>query len=290
MRKVIFALLTFWVATIAQAESLTIASHWKGETLDYSFGKHPFSWIVRTTVLPALTHRRTGYSPGGIRYSLSLADSLKMEGDFSRWYFRLAKEKRFTSGDALTVADIEYSLERCQQQGLLKEIQGVSAYQTGGNYRGDWVAFDVISNQSLKSDFPAKLSECPILQSDISRLFDRENSKGTALVGAGSHAVTEFDLRRKQLELTGIYRSTDRVQSLNKIVLRGVASDREGLTALRVGTVDILIFREAAIKALVHQDDTLRSSECASYFLAYRKDLKVACDPLIDFNLLRYGR
>jgi hypothetical protein len=215
---------------------------------------------------------------------------MKMDSDFSTWFFRLARERRFTSGAPLTFEDVQYSIERCQEKGLLRSIKSVNSYPAERGSVGSWVEITLNSNGGLSANFPQQLSNCPILQSDISRLFDRDNDRGTAVVGAGSHAVTEFDLRRKQLVLSGIYRSRSRVQSPNKLVLRGLASDREGLTALRVGTVDMLVYKDKEVRSLVLADDTLRTSDCDGYQLAYRKDLKVACDPLIDFNLLSYGR
>ena len=281
------------VSGAVQAETVQIAARWQGSPLDYTAGTHPFSWVIRSTVLPGIAERRTTFAPGGSNYSLRLVDAMKMEADFATWYFRLSPATRFSSGARLTVDDISYSLNKCQERGLLTEIEAVVRSSTNNLDLSEWVRITITNhnqNNGLDPNFPARLAVCPIFQSDLSNLFGKENARGTVVVGAGEYAVTEFDLRRKQIELSRIYRSSARLQSLEKIILRGVVSERDGLTALRVGTVDMLVFKEAEVKQLVLTDESLRLSECDEYLIAYRKALKFSCASTIDFDTLVYER
>lgn len=272
-------------ATSLLAENITVAARWDGRPIDYEKSDHDFADVVRALVIPALTETKRSYSPGGARFQLKVADSMKVSGDLSEFYFRISQSAKFTSGAPVSKRDVLYSIQRCQRRGELPQVAEILTEPSisEASISGEselWLGFRVKrtgQNAEMFVNLANALAACPIVQRDISVLFDRVNFQRTMVVGAGEFTVTEFDLSRKQLVLSRIYSNRNKIQGLQNITLKGFASDRDALTALRVGTVDMLIVTDPLIAAMAKEDETMNEVLCGDKSIILRRGYQLDC-------------
>jgi hypothetical protein len=77
------------------------------------------------------------------------------------------------------------------------------------------------------------------------------------------------------------------------VVLRTLKDSRQGLSALRVGTLDAFFVEgqgseDKAVLAASANDDTLWVRSCFSYSVVVRRGLNLECQPRLQLASVRY--
>ncbi len=241
--------------------------------------------IVRATVLPGLTEldSREGFPP----FRLRLANSFKTSTDLSKWSFRIGKTL-FSSGATVSGADVAYSLKLCPTLKGLGELQIQETDQA--DRLGSWLELGSENNRAIK-ELGSLLSACPIIPQDISTLFGSLFGSGTNLVGAGNYIVNSADFKRRHLVLKRIYLSKENSVSGHwpeQIDLKNYEDGKAGLTALRLGSLDLFFTTDMDVNELARSDQTLVQNYCYGNKVWQRRSLSLSCKPGIDFARLHY--
>lgn len=226
------------------------------------------------------------------KFSLGLADNLSVSADYKMWSLRIRGGVEFWNGRPVALPDVLYSLRRCIADGQLhgvREVRGRTA-GPGTMVPGDWIDMeleDSASTEKATSVFPRELALCPVLEMRSSTLFGRDNGIGTNIVGAGPYQIVDFDPGRF-ISMQRAPGQTRFKEGARQIDVRAYTEPRQGLTALRLGNLDLLLTDSPEVLALVAADATLDTMKCADIQVAVRRGVTFSCNPVFNVANLSY--
>ena len=233
----------------------------------------PVAAMARNYSTLALT--RTSLEPNSAKFHLSLSSSLSVSADGSTVFLKIRDDARFINANPISFNDIEYSLTRCQGEGTLKELLGVSQPQDEARFTGNWVELKTMinaSNQLLNA-----LAHCPILEEGSSRIFGSELGHGTNLVSAGGYHLLTF-VSQKRLVFERVRFSKEEKQGPDTVELLAFSDPERALAALRGGDIDAMVTDDLQVVEKADTDSTLRLQPCGKSTMVARRRLKFSCD------------
>lgn len=250
--------------------------------------EHFASVLIRRATTETLIGFKEGDSGGIPNFRLTLSDSFTTSSDKSKWSFRLRQGLHLTNGNPLSTSDILYSLERCRLHGMFSEIREVSS-RVVGEYPllpRTWVDLtlkDAAPDAAVIRPLVQSLQRCPVVEASSSTLFQGDLGKGTNLVGAGRYFISNFSTARG-IELRRVYGDGEERKGAEMVEIRGFSEPKQALTALRTGSLDVMMTNSPDIITLSQSDTTLEMMPCNGETAVLRKGLAFSCRN--DFSLL----
>lgn len=290
------------VVSSAVAESVTIGGPWPGGELNFLSSKNPLMLLIKRAVTGTLTEKKKVAVNGELPYKLSLADRLIVSPDYRVWSFRARPLIRFNNGQEVLAEDLEFSLKRCLPGlagQMLESVKGRSLINSSG-IREQWVDIKLAKSPKLleiSTNIPVLISYCPIMEAESSRLFGSYLGYGTNIISTGNYLIAGFRSGRDFALHTGPLAELGRKNFVSDLHLRGFRDPRQGLTALRLGSVDMLFTEDSEVLKLARTDPTLSVDGCRiistegelNYSFVKRKGFRFICSPDFDLSAIGYS-
>lgn len=251
---------------------------------------HPAARFIRRALTAPLIEVKSASKS----FQLVVADSVSVTTDQGIWGFRLGAV-RASSGRALTAADLSYSIGRCKATGLLSDVDSFATTQRKGAFGRDeqWLELRLkrgIDPAQIARDFPKEVAECPIVTAEESKLFGAELGRGANVVAPGDFVISDFKAGRE----ISLVRSHNPISTppsagaLGRLVVRAFHDGSQALAALRDGSIDAFVSKEAEVQAKASKDETLLSRQCPEYNLILRRGLQLDCPEAVVASEIRY--
>ena len=231
--------------------------------------------------------------PGSAKFELDLASALNASADQREWRFNVPQDAVFVTTQRITQIDLDYSLNRCREQGGLDGVESlnVSLYSAPGASRAyNEVKFSFKAPMAGGNAQTLKLikgiADCPILERSSSLAFGSWLGVGTNLISAGDFRVVGFSASG-ETTLQRVFPGALK-QSVNSVTVKDYASPEQALTALRLGNLDLFFGREFDPYALKAEDPTLEAGRCGERVYLARHDLNYRCEWGYDLNRVGY--
>ena len=292
------ALFSGVIPQIAEAQVVSIGFPDLGEGVS----REEFSLFSQDTPLARVAAQAdfdtlTVADAGPRGYRLSASDQMMVSSDYRTWSFRARTNSQFHNGKVVTGDDLQYSLKRCQSR---NELEGVSEINSRvveravGSFEY-WVDIEIELPKDDLAKAPLRLARCPIIERESAELFGTELGMGSLVVGSGSYRLSDYvegrELVFSRVARSGVIAALGKgglEQSAPSLVLKTFKDPRQGLTALRVGTLDAFFTEDVAVISAAKVDETLSLRRCLSYNVIARKGLSFNCDPTLQVTSLRY--
>jgi hypothetical protein len=245
----------------------------EGSLLD---AKSDLGWLVLAAATRPLLSSAT---PPGLSIRLDQAEAMTLDAERREWTFLVQNSPAFTNQQPVTERDVLYSLQRCQQLGSFPQIsfRDNRSFTEAEGMRGTIIArFETApASKEVNEQFLSQLTQCPILHEDSARALGTLLGSGTALTGSGEYQVQSVQ-SGKSVELLRVGRAG---RGPEKIQIRSFRDGDHGLTALRLGTIDLMVSADETLLQKAQADETLRVSICGGRNLLFRRGLVVECSP-----------
>ena len=248
--------------------------------------------VVRSAVLETLLKPAAAQS--GMPFSLRLAQNMASSADGKLFSLLIRDGTRFQDGRRISGEDVKYSLLRCRQKGMLNAVAEINVRTERAPYdtppyrsRRCWVDLKLRDDGAAARNLPAQLMRCPIVEKSSMELFGADAGRGTNLVGSGLFRLKEYRSGR-ELTLQRAYVDATHGESSEIVNVRLVSDARQGLTALRVGTLDAMFTKDDEVEEKARGDETLIVRTCGEYHLILRRGFTLKCEDPLDLSDLRY--
>ena len=284
------------VAVLATVLLIGVRSAWAGDSITLGFpefektmnvlsSSHPAAVFIRRATVARLTDALPDNS-----FRMMLSDSMTSSSDRLTWSFRISPLAVFSDRAPVLASDVEYSLTRCKEAGLLTGVERVDSEVVIGDGRSSqWVRVHLSAPADAKSELPLQLSACPILERHSSKIFGKDLGSGTNIVSAGEYAFADFKAGREiTLRRLRSARSHTSATGADNINLRAFKDSTGALAALRAGTIDAFLSDDAPVIERAKKDETLLALECPIYTVILRKGLKITCPEWAIASEIRY--
>lgn len=287
IRAVVSCLVVFGLCAQAQAaDSITLGFPEFDKGLNVLVSSHPAAAFIRRAVLARLAESPT---EGALR--LTLSDSISSSADRRRWSFRISPLARFSDSRPVAGTDVEYSLMRCVDSGILHGVDKIESEAVVNIGRtSQWVHVEFGSPVDVRTaGFALELSRCPILERHSSTLFGKDLGEGTNLISAGEYAFADFKAGREIIlkrQKQGLSQAA--AVGADTISIRSFKDSSAALAALRAGTIDAFLSEEAPVIERAKKDETLLALQCPIYTVILRKGLKLPCPDTVIASEIRY--
>ncbi|MEZ4753492.1 MAG: ABC transporter substrate-binding protein [Bdellovibrionota bacterium] len=241
--------------------------------------------ISRSGLVAGLTKLK---NEGHIPYSLDIADNMTVSSDFSSISFRIAGGRNFNNNTPIEPIDVLYSINRCMLDNIIEGVSNSRIEKKDDKLlSGSWVTLNFMKpSPEVSATIPVALASCPIIDSQSSYLFGEKLGSSTMLVSSGDFAISLFKPGRS-IELARVA-----TQSVSKgpssIEIRGFSDSNRALTALRLGTVDVVFVENEDTLLRASQDETVLISSCLGSKIILRKGLRFKCSPTLNFESIEY--
>ncbi|MBX7143195.1 MAG: hypothetical protein K1X79_01970 [Oligoflexia bacterium] len=273
--RLLIAASVFWAAPAIALDSVTLGVPEFPERLSILESRSAIAEYVRAATTSALVQ-------AGQPVKFELADGMSVSSDYKEWAFHIAPSAKFYNGRTVLPADVEFSLRRCQQNGLLGEVSSTRSESRKSRSLGSeqWVVVSLGSNADPHI-FPDRLAKCPIVERASSSLFGAQLGFGSNYVAVGDYSIVDFrvgheyTLQRSPLD-SSLRSKRLRSAPLN-LVFRGFRDEESALTALRVGTIDAFLSVQEGIISKAEKDETLSIRKCSQYTQVLRRGLSINC-------------
>ncbi len=286
---IILALMSSLLCSAA-AEEITIGVPPFSRDINLISDTHPLTFIVRSALGRTLVAPQQ-YSEHEVR--LDLADLIKIspEGRFLR--LRIINGVSFQDGTDIRAKDVTNSLQQCKSLSNSTQIDYIKADSLRNplDRYEEWVEIGL--KQRLSEDsfhgLLGQLRECPVYSSQMAHLFAEDFGKGSNIVGSGPYQVAGYKLG-SSYSLALVKWQSSNSNAPAKVNVRSFSDAEHGLTALRMGTIDLLFAEDAAILEKGDRDETIEMKHCGGYSLLKRRSLSFACSSVLQLTNLRYIR
>ena len=267
----IFALLLVLLVPLAAwAEAVAIGVPAAVMNSPWLSGSDPASFVLRNSITEPLVRVESG---GRLRFAL--AGALQRSPAQGTVKIKVRSTAYFHNGRPVQAEDLVFSVERCIKLGGLPpelriEIAPGSA---------DWVTL----SGAEESRWLEGLSQCPIVEKQSGELFGATLGTGTNLVASGLYRIVDTG---REVLLAHPGGKSD--AGPEKIAIHAFPDPRNGLTALRSGTIDLLFSEDPETLERAQKDETLSVSKCSIYMVIYRRGFNLQCEPFLDVSAFGY--
>ena len=225
--------------------------------------EHPVAALVRSAVTETLV-TADGQGVEGIR-------SMRVSADGMEWRLRIGGGATFHSGEVVRYQDVEFSLARCPE---VARGWTVTEERIG---ESSWAVLRARADQvDMRRDLVQLLQSCPLVERASAEVFGADLGEGANFVASGEYVLSGFRAGR-EIVLERQYRRGGARGGPSGVVVRNLLGAEHGLTALRSGTVDVLLTSADDVVAKVAGDDTLRHAPCRGLTAVFRTRLKFSC-------------
>lgn len=279
VRSCVFVLGVVLISVAARAETVvTVGFPQFPRDLNVLESQHPAAIFLRRAVTSGLVD--WVFAGSGSSTRLALGNQLTTSADGKSWRFRISPLARFSSGAAVHGRDVDYSLRRCREHGVIPDLVAVrfSEALSSAEDGAEWVELQFRPEaQTSQSALLEQLADCPVVERSSSLVFSQELGKGTNILAAGPF---EFSSYRAGREITLRRRHGHESRSsagVGVLAVRGFSEAHAGLAAIRAGTIDAFYTLDQEVINKAKKDETLFALECPIYTAIIRSGLKIGC-------------
>ena len=285
--KLVFLTVSLLISktTVLAEDKISIGVPSFDKEVNFLTSKSLAAQVARSGLTRSLTRLKSG---GYVPYSLDLADNMTVDSGFDSVSLRIARGRSFFNETLIEPKDVLYSVNRCLETGTISNISSVSLERKESKLlKGDWLKM-VLEKPSPEatSDLPLQLARCPIVDAESSNLFGSKLGKNTMMVSSGDFIIGMMRAGRT-FEMHRVVRQSVR-RGPSVVEVRGFSEPDRALTALRLGTVDMVFIDKESTLARAREDETVLISSCFGRTAVIRKGLKLICDQVLNIESIAY--
>ncbi len=268
-RVLLLSVSVFASAGTLQAQELQIGILEKTPSQVHLYGSSNLESVLKRLTTRALSTVVFDQEVGGVR--LDLASSYSVRSDGLEHVFKLRPNAAFQNGERVVYEDVLSSLRLCPTlQEVLKE----------GKIEDTAVGQQVVLQLSSKEAAPSlleRLAECPIVEGRSSSIFGSLLGYGNFYLGTGSFRIDSYSPGKRYRLSRALPAQNPLLETLRKVEVLTFHEWHRALTAIRMGSVQMLLADQEDLLEKARDDATLEILTCNARTLIVRRGIEVIC-------------
>lgn len=255
---------------LAQELNIGLPEHEKSSNI--LSDNDPFASLIRSASTESLLRNDLN---GQLK--LVLADSFSYSADRKSMELRLKQASMFSNGQLIAETDILSSFSFCQR----RIGKAASSFSFNAMTKNERLYLRVSQLPEKTDSLPQEKSisledfilQCPLISAKSLEVFGSKAGEYNLIVATGPYMLVNR-VKNREARLERVSSAGGWAKTVN---IRSLRSSEQGLSALRIGTLDLFYTQDHQILQNASNDQTLRIEDCGVYKVILRKSLQFSC-------------